>query len=121
MRTKMLVLQNINEFIKISSSLKTNASSLNHSLTIVLTNKLKQINNQFSVVASSDLNDDFFTNIHCILSQSTCVELKKVNFEDLLESCLDVLISALNTTNPGIRKRILTDFRFLPVVSNILR
>jgi hypothetical protein len=111
----MFVLQNINDFNKTTNSIKNSFSSeLNHSANVVLTNKLKQINNQFQHVTSKELNDDFFSNIYHLLSNGVK--------EDLVESCLDVLLSAINTEDSGIRERFLTDFRFLPVlITNILR
>ena len=117
----MLVLQNINEFIKLSNNLKKSSSSnLNHSNCIVLTNKLKQINNQFFNISSTDLCSDFFSNIYCLLDLFGSFKIKNGNVEDLLESCLDILISCTDTTDTSIQERFLGDFRFLPVITNIL-
>lgn len=115
----MFVLQNISEFNKLVNNLRyslNQTQQLAHSDSVVLTNKLKQINNQFAHVTSQELNDDFFSNLYHLLSSPASVK------EQLLESCLDLLLSSIYTNDLKIKERFLTDFRFLPVlITNILR
>lgn len=109
----MFVLQNINEFIKLA---KSSSNQLNHSSSVIISNKLRKIQHGWNTVTSKDLHDDFFTNLYALLCQSSCVK------EDLLSSILDILISVISSEDSQIKERFVTDFRFLPVlITNILR
>lgn len=85
---------------------------------IVLTNKLKAIQAQFTdadLQVDSDETDKLFTNIYHLLCQSSDMKA------ELLDNCLDILLKSINSNNEQIRTKILCDFRFLSVlIGNIM-
>lgn len=107
----MLVQKYIREF----NDLSKDVNFLSVADEVNLTNKLKLIQTQFidEEVAQTDI-ESFFTNLYHLLCQSNNIK------SSLLESCVDILSSSINSQNQKVRNSILSDCRFLSVlVSNV--
>lgn len=104
----MLLKQYVNEFNNLACNIK--CLSLAEEITII--NKLKLILADFNEL-ESDLNviqlNVFYKNLHHVLCESTAVK------SDLIEICLDVLLTSLNSKN-RLRSCVLDDFQFLTVL-----
>lgn len=99
----MLVQQYISEFNKQASNIKF----LSFSDEISLSNKLKLIQTELLDGVVFDDVQDFFSNLYLLLCQSSSMK------SELLENCVDILLTSVNSQNSKVKNTVLSDFRFL--------
>ncbi|CRK90995.1 CLUMA_CG004683, isoform A [Clunio marinus] len=102
----MLVQQYLKEFNKQAKNIKF----LSYTDEVVLSNKLKSIQSQFSDITGDANLQEFFSNLYHLLCQSS--DLKT----ELLDNCLDILLTSITSNNVRVHDMILADFRFLPLL-----